>query len=75
MPYIAQKNREKLDAGINRLAARIVAQARGYGYDGAFAGLLNYTCTRLAMSVVKQQFGKMRYWTSADLRDVQEYRR
>ena len=37
------------------------------GYDGAFAGLLNYTCTRLALKIVRQQFGSMHYWIIAIL--------
>lgn len=65
MPYIVQKDREKLDPLIDELAQRIVEEAKGYGYDGAFAGLLNYACTRLALKIVRLQFGKMRYWLLA----------
>ncbi len=65
MPYIAPKDREKLDPLIDQLAERIVAQAKEYKYDGAFAGLVNYTCTRLALKVVRLQFGAMRYWLIA----------
>lgn len=65
MPYIAPKDREKLDSLIDELAERIVREAKEYGYDGAFAGLLNYTSTRLALKIVKLQFGKMRYWILA----------
>jgi len=65
MPYIAPKDREKLDPLIDQLAERIVQEAKGYDYDGAFAGLLNYTCTRLALKVIRLQFGKMRYWILA----------
>ena len=65
MPYIAPKDREKLDPIIDRLAEQIVAQAKEYNYDGAFAGLLNYTCTRLALKIVRLQFGSMRYWILA----------
>ena len=46
---------------------QIVQEAKDIGYDGAFAGLLNYTCTRLALKVVRQQFGAMRYWIIAIL--------
>ena len=65
MPYIVPKDREKLDPLIDELAMRIVEEARGYKYDGAFAGLLNYTCTRLALKVVRLEFGKIRYWILA----------
>jgi hypothetical protein len=67
MPYIAPQQRKELDGLIDRLAERIVQEAKGSGYDGAFAGLLNYTCTRLALKVVRQQFGEMRYWLIAIL--------
>jgi hypothetical protein len=70
MPYIAQKDREKLDPLIDQLAEQIVKEAKEYGYDGAFAGLLNYTCTRLALKIVKLQFGKMRYWIVASVTGV-----
>jgi hypothetical protein len=65
MPYIAEQHRQALDPLIDELAGRIVREARSFDYDGAFAGLLNYTCTRLALKVVRQQFGAMRYWLIA----------
>ena len=52
---------------IDKLAWQIVQEVKDVGYDGAFAGLLNYTCTRLALKVVRQQFGAMRYWIIAIL--------
>lgn len=64
MPYISG-NREELNVLIDRLAEGIVRRARAEGYDGAFAGLLNYACTRLALKVVRLQFGAMRYWLIA----------
>jgi hypothetical protein len=67
MPYISQKHRQTLDPLIDKLALQIVREAKDVGYDGAFAGLLNYTCTRLALKVVRQQFGAMRYWIIAIL--------
>lgn len=67
MPYISQKHRYPLDPLIDKLAWQIVQEAKDVGYDGAFAGLLNYTCTRLALKVVRQQFGAMRYWIIAIL--------
>ena len=65
MPYISKNDRKELDPLINSLAEQIVKQAKNYGYDGAFAGLLNYACTRLSMKIVRMQFGKMRYWIVA----------
>ena len=65
MPYIAPKDRAKLDPLIDQLAERIVEEVKEYKYDGAFAGLLNYTATRLALKIVRLQFGKMRYWIIA----------
>ena len=67
MPYIAAKHREALDPLIEKLAGQIVQEAQALQYDGAFAGLLNYVCTRLALQVVRQQFGSMRYWLIAIL--------
>jgi len=65
MPYIAQKGRTQFDPIIDALAERIVAEAKAEGNDAAFAGLLNYSCTRLALQVVRLQFGAMRYWLIA----------
>lgn len=66
MPYIAKKDRnDDLDTLIDKLSTKIVEQSKSYNYDGAFAGLLNYTCTSLAMSILNKQFGKLRYWQIA----------
>lgn len=70
MPYIAQKDREKLDPLIDQLAEQIVNEAKAADYEGAFAGLLNYSCTRLALKVVRLQFGKLRYWLLAEITGV-----
>lgn len=67
MPYISCNHRQALDPLIDKLALQIVHEAQVMGYDGAFAGLLNYTCTRLALKIVRQQFGAMRYWIIAIL--------
>lgn len=67
MPYISSDHRQALDPLIDKLARQIVHEAQVMGYDGAFAGLLNYTCTRLALKIVRQQFGAMRYWIIAIL--------
>jgi hypothetical protein len=65
MPYIAPHDRRPLDPLIDQLAQQIVTQARAQGSDAAFAGLLNYTCTRLALKVIRLQFGGLRYWLIA----------
>jgi hypothetical protein len=62
MPYISQDHRQTLDPLIDQLTLQVVQEAQAMGYDGAFAGLLNYTCTRLALKIVRQRFGAMRYW-------------
>lgn len=65
MPYISSKHRQTLDPFIDQLAREIAHESQLLNYDGAFAGLLNYACTRLALKVVRQQFGTMRYWLIA----------
>ena len=65
MPYIAPKDRKQFDPIIDTLANEIVREAKGYNYDGAFAGLINYTCTRLTLKVIRLLFGKIRYWIIA----------
>ena len=65
MPYISPSSRREFDVLIDQLAARIVQEARKHEDDGAFAGLLNYACTRLALKVIRQRFGQMRYWLIA----------
>ena len=65
MPYISQKNRKKLDPFIDKLADQIVKLAKEEKYDAAFAGLLNYVSTRLTLKVVRNLFGKIRYWIIA----------
>lgn len=61
MPYIMQKDRPRLDAHIDALAKEINVVAKTYEYDGAFAGLLNYSCTRLALATLPAR----RYWVIA----------
>jgi hypothetical protein len=65
MPYISKQQRQALDPLIDELAGRLSREAQALDHDGAFAGLLNYTCTRLALKVVRLQFGAMRYWLIA----------
>jgi hypothetical protein len=70
MPYIAPQQRRELDPLIEALAERLAFQAEAAGYDGAFTGLLNYTCTRLALAVVRRRFGRLRYWLIAAVTGV-----
>ena len=65
MPYIPQKDRIKLDPFIDSLAEEIVSISKKEGNDAAYAGFLNYVCTRLALKIIKLQFGKARYWIIA----------
>lgn len=65
MPYIAQEKRTRLDPLIDELAGCIVLEAKEQGDQAAFAGLLNYTCTRLALKILRLQFGGIRYWLIA----------
>ena len=67
MPYISLNHRQALDPLIDKLALQIVREAQVLEYDAAFAGLLNYTCTRLALKTVRHRFGAMRYWIIAIL--------
>jgi hypothetical protein len=70
MPYIAPELRRELDPLIEALAHRLAAQAEDASYDGAFTGLLNYACTRLALAVVRCRFGHLRYWLIASVSGV-----
>ncbi len=67
MPYIPVEQRRVCDALIDELAGQIVRLAREDASEGAFAGLLNYACTRLALKVVRRRFGRLRYWLIAIL--------
>ena len=70
MPYISAEQRKACDGLIDELAGQIVRLAEESGSDGAFAGLLNYSCTRLALQIVRRRFGRMRYWLIAMLTGV-----
>ena len=67
MPYIPAEQRKACDGLIDELAGQIVRLAQESGSDGAFAGLLNYACTRLALQIVRRRFGRLRYWLIAIL--------
>ncbi len=66
MPYIKQEDRPEIDKSVDQLAAEITRLAKKYNYDGAFAGLLNYTVTTLALKVNPAR----RYWSIALLSGV-----
>ena len=70
MPYIKTEYRAALDAEIAELARVIADLARSSPDETAFAGLLNYACTSLAMQVVELRFGKIRYGTIATVTGV-----
>jgi hypothetical protein len=65
MPYIKKEDRIILDPHIDRLACALASRAVESADDAAYAGLLNYTCTRLALLVIRQRFQKIRYWIIA----------
>jgi uncharacterized protein DUF6899 len=70
MPYVKPESREVLDPAIRDLADRIVELSRAVPEETAFAGLLNYACTSLAMRVVDGLFGRVRYGTIATVTGV-----
>ena len=61
MPYLPKDTRQRLDPYIEKLADEIVALADEQGHEAAFAGFLNYACTRLALRTTPTQ----RYWSIA----------
>ena len=63
MPYIKQDQREGLDDAIETLAAQIQNLSQG-DLDQA-AGMVNYSCTRLVLRVVKLSGKKFNYATLA----------
>ncbi len=70
MPYIKSHYRQEIDARIDQLAQGIIRQAQASGDPAAFAGLLNYACTRLALQIVRRLCGRLRYWHIAILTGV-----
>lgn len=68
MPYVPTDDRPELDKIAKEMADKIAEIAAKYKYDGAFAGELNYTLTRLlqhlprslmAVGTLKEE---IRYW-------------
>jgi hypothetical protein len=70
MPYIKTEYRSRLDPAIRELARAIADLARSLPEETAFAGLLNYSCTSLALHLVMDRFGTIRYGTIATLTGV-----
>jgi hypothetical protein len=70
MPYIAQEHRPKLDALIESLADAVARVAKEQADITAYAGLLNYTLTRVTMLVVEKCCGPIRYATIATVSGV-----
>ena len=70
MPYIKNEDKPELDHSIDLLVQTIISIHKKYGYDGAFAGILNYTVTTLTNKVRTQLFGKLRYWQLAIISGV-----
>jgi len=66
VPYIKHIDRHEFEKEINALAEKIKTVAAVYDYDGAFAGLLNYSVTTLALRVIPAR----RYWAIALLSGV-----
>ena len=56
MPYIPPQHRRHLDPLIDQLADGSVQEADTMGQEAAFAGLLNYACTRLALKIIRLRF-------------------
>jgi hypothetical protein len=65
MPYIAPDKRAKFDGLIDDLAKEIATMSEKDDSEAAFAGYLNYSCTRLALSVIRRRFGRIHYWLIA----------
>jgi|SRR5580658_438605 hypothetical protein len=70
MPYIAQEHRPQLDTLIEGLADAVARVAKEQADITAYAGLLNYTLTRVTMGVVARCCGPIRYATIATVSGV-----
>jgi len=70
MPYIAREHRPKLDSLIESLADAVARVAKDQSDATAYAGLLNYTLTRVTMLVVAKCCGPIRYATIATVSGV-----
>jgi len=70
MPYIDKNDRNILNPHIETLAEQIINLTKNKASDAAFAGLLNYSISTLAMSILNKQFKTLRYWQIAILTGV-----
>jgi hypothetical protein len=70
MPYIKQEHRQTLDPAIRELGERVAQIAASLPEETAFAGLLNYACSSLAMQVINARFGRLRYGVIATVTGV-----
>jgi Domain of unknown function (DUF6899) len=61
MPYVPTEARQRLDPHVEQLANAINALADEQEHESAFAGYLNYACTRLLLKVTPGP----RYWSIA----------
>lgn len=61
LPYIKKEIREKLEPHIHALATVIAKEAGEEKDELAIAGMLNYTCTCIALRTFYKIFGKFRY--------------
>lgn len=75
MPYIAQKDRSRLDPLIEKLAEELKTMGEEYNeaengkYPAAYAGLLNYAVSRI---IGKFARSTLRYWNVALITGVLE---
>lgn len=58
MPYLKPEQRPRLDPHIKALADEIKKMAKESGEEHAFAGLLDYSFTKLILQTLPEQ----RYW-------------
>jgi len=78
MPYIpsqktdgVSEDRTRIDPVAKQLAEVIAEESRKYGYNGAFAGELNYALTRLIQHLFRElvktgeSTSELRYWMQA----------
>jgi hypothetical protein len=70
MPYVKAEYRSALDPAIREVAHVITDLARSMPEETAFAGLLNYACTSIAIQVVESRFGAVRYGVVATVTGV-----
>ena len=70
MPYVKAEHRQILDPAIEALADSVTQLARSLPEETAFAGLLNYACSSLAIRVLHGRFGRLRYGLIATVTGV-----